>query len=70
MLSNLKNKARFAALDLEGVQDGGELLKKIRTKNRRKKGNTIVELNIDDGTDDRHNLSLGLALGDRSVVTS
>jgi len=37
MLGDLKNQADVVVLDLKGVEDGGK---------------TLVELNVDDGTDD------------------
>jgi hypothetical protein len=49
VLGDLKNQTTVQVLDLEGVQNGGEL--------------ALVELDIDDGTNDRANLARGLGIG-------
>lgn len=56
MLGNLQDQSGGSVLDLKGVQDGRE---------------SIVELDVHDGTDDSHNLApgtLGLRGGSGSIV--
>eukprot|EP00053_Salpingoeca_punica_P005891 m.57224 g.57224 ORF g.57224 m.57224 type:complete len:538 (-) comp13441_c0_seq1:14-1627(-) len=50
VLGDLQDEAGVAALDLEGVQNGGEL---------------AIELDVDDGTDDRHDAARLLLGGNR-----
>lgn len=55
VLSDLEDQADLVALHLEGVEDRGQ--------------RTLLKRNVDDGTDDRHNLALNLDVRGESGCT-
>ena len=53
MLGNLEDEAGIVVLDLKGVEDGGQA--------------AVLKLDIDDGTNDRHNAARGVLLGGKGA---